>query len=618
MRLSKNKLLLVVFLIANFLLTGCSLTSKEFDSNFVIEDKEIFNQKDSEYYVYFYKEDCKYCKDAYSTVNKYLESDKTIKLFVCNLTDSSIKKIYEGENGQGTDGAFFVNNVLNYEDLYIAAVPSLIKVKNGISEFIASGRKNVISFIENLNASQPNHIHKYSDGICSCGDKQIFTVFFKDCDGTILKEEKVLYGKDANPPQISYKEGYLFTGWDNDLYYITKNISITAQYNLIYEKEENGIPILTEDGDLYIRNLYHQAYDPSSNLEDIIITRYCGNYNGAEVVKESKGGADILISDKVADFSFRGAHAADYYEVIYNNKLYRLNEAYENNILTYEDIKEIYRLNALWRAYENDVLSDEYRHKMVLTIYGEQRLLQRFYDNYYKDNVISDINDLLIKTYVCGKWNKNLDIYYDFAIVDYKGSNYVKGEYKEVLGGYEFIYPDNNTIKVISSNNEVYTLKEAYNMNYLSFDDIEYIQHFYESQYTVDYILNEQELGLQAYPKRVDNIKQRYLEKFYPDSEYTIDDLEIVEMYCVSSYGIYVAKIINKKDIKEEKLYTVNVAGYNIINDENNPIFYFHLPNNQSIYNRVIKVEDAYKEGFIERSVLEIIEFTQENIYYKK
>ena len=37
--------------------------------------------------------------------------------------------------------------------------------------------------------------------------------------------------------------------------------------------------------------------------------------------------------------------------------------------------------------------------------------------------------------------------------------------------------------------------------------------------------------------------------------------------------------------------------------------------NTTKIFSKAIKIEDAYNEGFIERTVLEIIQFTQENIY---
>lgn len=249
----------------------------------------------------------------------------------------------------------------------------------------------------------------------------------------------------------------------------------------------------------------------------------------------------------------------------------------------------------------------------MLTVYGEERLKQRFYNSYYKD--LTTYEDLYIKRFIDSFWEN--DVYYYACILDYNGSNYVTGKYSETIGGYIFYYNDNNTMKLISSNNEVYSLQEAYNLNLVSNKHIEYLNLNFNKEYTVDYILEQQKYVTDKNPHYMDRVKQRYLEIFYPDSDYTTDDLEIVEMYCASSYGLYVAKIINTKDIKEEKLYTVEVDGYTIINDENNPIFYFTYPYKNAIYSKAIKVEDAYNEGFIERTVLELIQFTQENIYYK-
>ena len=107
---------------------------------------------------------------------------------------------------------------------------------------------------------------------------------------------------------------------------------------------------------------------------------------------------------------------------------------------------------------------DEYFYKEVLTVYGEERLKQRFYNSYYKD--LTTYEDLYIKRFIDGFWEN--DIYYYACILDYNGSNYKKEKYTETIYGYTFEYDDNNTMKLINSNNEVYSLKEAYNLNIIS------------------------------------------------------------------------------------------------------------------------------------------------------
>ena len=605
MRLLKgnNIFKLFIFILFIIVFTGCK--NYNYDTKYIIEDKEIFNQVEEEYYVYFYKQNCKYCEDCFDIINKYLNNENDIKLYVCDITNSGIARLYEGENGQGTSGHYFVNGVTEYRYLYISGAPSLIKITNKVSEFVTSGRSSIKQYFNNI------HNHKFKDGKCSCGEKEEYNVIFYNDNNEIIKEEKVKHGSSATPPFV-FKDTYFLVSWDKDLNNITSDLEVRPIFNTKLNYDYKGLPILTEEGELYIRTLYFEISDRYSNLENVHIYKYAGNYNGAEVVNISRGGVDIPRSDYVADYKFYCSHAADFYEVLYDNKIYRLNEAYELGILTYENIKEIYRVNALVRAYQNTYLMDEYRYKEVLTVYGEERLKQRFYNSYYKD--LTTYEDLYIKRFIDGFWEN--DIYYYACILDYNGSNYKKENYTETIYGYTFEYDDNNTMKLINSNNEVYSLKEAYNLNIISDKRIEYLNWSFNKVYTVDFILEQQKYVTEKNPKYMERIKERYLEIFYPDSEYSIEDLEIVEMYCASSYGLYVAKIINTKDIKEEKLYTVEIDGYTIVNDENNPILYFTYPYSNSIYSKAIKVEDAYNEGFIERTVLEIIQFTQENIYY--
>ncbi len=57
-----------------------------------------------------------------------------------------------------------------------------------------------------------------------------YTVTFTDYDGTELSKQQVEYGKAAWAPEVSYREGYVFTGWDKDITNITGDITVTAQY----------------------------------------------------------------------------------------------------------------------------------------------------------------------------------------------------------------------------------------------------------------------------------------------------------------------------------------------------------------------------------------------------
>lgn len=123
---------LALLLVGLVLIAGCGKTKlKDLDA-----DKLLSTE--GKYYVYFYREDCTGCQEVKPVIQQYLEaiqeekwSDKR-RLYGFNITTGSgneeIYRVYTGENGQGTDGKFFVNDVTKWDDLYIASTPALISV----------------------------------------------------------------------------------------------------------------------------------------------------------------------------------------------------------------------------------------------------------------------------------------------------------------------------------------------------------------------------------------------------------------------------------------------------------------------------------------------------------
>jgi len=57
-----------------------------------------------------------------------------------------------------------------------------------------------------------------------------YTVTFKDWDGTVLKTQTVEEGSSATAPDNPTRDGYVFTGWDIDFSNVTSNLTVTAQY----------------------------------------------------------------------------------------------------------------------------------------------------------------------------------------------------------------------------------------------------------------------------------------------------------------------------------------------------------------------------------------------------
>lgn len=80
--------------------------------------------------------------------------------------------------------------------------------------------------------------------------KASYTVVFKDYDGTVLKTETVVSGKDATPPADPVRVDYNFAGWQGDYTSITKNTEITATYTekgsyTVTFKDYNGLVLGT-------------------------------------------------------------------------------------------------------------------------------------------------------------------------------------------------------------------------------------------------------------------------------------------------------------------------------------------------------------------------------------
>ncbi|MCK5907268.1 MAG: InlB B-repeat-containing protein, partial [Flavobacteriales bacterium] len=77
-----------------------------------------------------------------------------------------------------------------------------------------------------------------------------YNIVFNDYDGTELKAETVKGGESATAPADPTREGYTFTGWDEDFSNITADLTVTAQYEVITYtvvfKDHDGTVLKTE------------------------------------------------------------------------------------------------------------------------------------------------------------------------------------------------------------------------------------------------------------------------------------------------------------------------------------------------------------------------------------
>ena len=77
-----------------------------------------------------------------------------------------------------------------------------------------------------------------------------YTVTFKDYNGTVLKTETVVSGKDATPPADPTRTDYNFAGWEGSYTNVTSNVTVTATYvqkgsYTVTFKDYNGLTLGT-------------------------------------------------------------------------------------------------------------------------------------------------------------------------------------------------------------------------------------------------------------------------------------------------------------------------------------------------------------------------------------
>jgi len=103
-----------------------------------------------------------------------------------------------------------------------------LPVVDGTVDLLKTGRSATVHFI--FDGVEYNNNEFILDG----SNPWMRTVTFADWDGTVLKTEPVLFGGAATAPDDPYRAGFIFSGWSPDFSRVTGDLTIMAQYNVIY------------------------------------------------------------------------------------------------------------------------------------------------------------------------------------------------------------------------------------------------------------------------------------------------------------------------------------------------------------------------------------------------
>ncbi|MBE6793311.1 MAG: hypothetical protein E7532_00005, partial [Ruminococcaceae bacterium] len=118
---------------------------------------------------------------------------------------------------EGTDFTFTVTVAEGYTlNAVVADMKTLPCDENGVYTLKAISADTKLIIVATKDSTTPEIVS--------------FTVTFVDKDGNVLSEQKVNYGLAAVAPTAPEVDGYTFTGWSDDIDYITKDITVKAEY----------------------------------------------------------------------------------------------------------------------------------------------------------------------------------------------------------------------------------------------------------------------------------------------------------------------------------------------------------------------------------------------------
>lgn len=248
-----------------------------------------------------------------------------------------------------------------------------------------------------------------------------------------------------------------------------------------------------------------RAYRKEGKTGKVEIEKFYGEYNGAYVVnpdinKESNSNACAVGRYYVDEYKFEFPYFTNMAYVIYNNKFYGFDEAYRLGILTLNDIKDMYEVHCT-------------------PMLGEVR--GSYYDKYLKG-----IKGVSYKDVKLEKYFESANVSYYRLSCDYIENEEINEVFE--VGSIKFEFNNKDDMMYIFHENELYTLKEAYE----NFD-------YYKEHINEIYALYLGEFGREVSSEW---LKEYYYEYYKSEMNFSLDDVEITNV--IGVYGtVIVAQI---------------------------------------------------------------------------
>lgn len=196
--------------------------------------------------------------DLPSTANTFKEASPLNAGYITassSNADPSLLDLHLGKNSDASDVVgFYIDTALSKavkkpSGTSTTSVTSPVQVKISFQlpdedrdmknyEIIHYGQNNDSNIMSEITPEVNGNIisfHADTNGIYALRYTLCHTVTFVDYDGHIISKQRIPHGEGAIAPAPPYREGYTFTGWSKEFESVTKDITVKAQYEKIYD-----------------------------------------------------------------------------------------------------------------------------------------------------------------------------------------------------------------------------------------------------------------------------------------------------------------------------------------------------------------------------------------------